>query len=138
MKKIMLMMVMFHFLGFQAVYAGYLYGNSFAGDDNILLHRIYPVDWSITSIGLGSSYSKIDGGLAYNSDDGYLYGSSSAGENNILIHRINPIDWSITSIGLGSSYSKIDGGLTYIPEPFTLTLLALGGIALLRRRKMRH
>ena len=58
---------------------------------------------------------------------GYLYGTSG---NDLL--RIDLTDYSLEILYTDGA-ANIAGGLAYIPEPTTLLLLALGGLALRRR-----
>jgi len=68
-------------------------------------------------------------GLAYNISDGYLYGANAS---NSTLYQIDSADGSkvlIANLGIDVR------GLAYIPEPTTLLLLGLGGLALLRKRR---
>ena len=100
---------------------GFLYGAQTSGN---LILRIDPTDASYDSIG---SATFLDG-LTYNSDDGFLYGAQTGGN---LIFRIDPTDASYQSIG---SATFLDG-LAYIPEPTTISLLALAALAAMRRSR---
>lgn len=92
------------------------------------LFRIDPSDWSVTQISakLGGADITVTG-LAYNPIDNYLYGGNT---NNL--RRISPLDGELVNMGTAgvNRYS----GLAFVPEPTTLSLLALGAILLRRRR----
>ena len=63
--------------------------------------------------------------------DGLLYVADSGADN---VFRVNPItgDWSAV-FAAGTLSNPV--GLAFVPEPATLSLLLIGGMALLRRRK---
>ena len=80
-------------------------------------------DASTSSIGLLSgSFKALDYG-----SDGTLYGWNGS--------QLLDIDMNSVSSTLLKSFSVSGDAFTVIPEPATLSLLALGGLALLRRRK---
>lgn len=104
-------------------YADYLYG---APGDNTIW-RINPTNGTTSQIAnLSIAFHT---GLAYNSSDGLLYGAP--GDNTIW--RIDPTDGSSSQIANLPITFHTD--LTYVPEPTTLLLLGLGGLAVLRRRR---
>lgn len=65
--------------------------------------------------------------------DGFLYGVDSLAGTLAELYRISPTDVSV--INLGAFGLNEVNGLFAIPEPATLSLLALGALALTRRRK---
>jgi len=71
-------------------------------------------------------------GLAYDPEHGQLYGAADPNNTRTLI-TIDPSTGAGTAVGsLGVGVY----GLAYVvPEPATLSLLALGGLGLLRRRR---
>ncbi|MEI7577191.1 MAG: PEP-CTERM sorting domain-containing protein [Armatimonadota bacterium] len=66
-----------------------------------------------------------------------VYTDSDAGWNNVAsLEGAFVQGWrSSAMIGSGSTYDVVATNLTAVPEPATMTALALGGLALLRRRK---
>lgn len=102
---------------------GYLYSTRLND-----LFRINPDDWSVAQISanLGGADITVKG-LAYNSEDNYLYGGNT---NNL--RRINCLDGSLVNMGT-AGVNRYEG-LAFVPEPYTLSLLAIGAI-FLRKRK---
>jgi len=82
----------------------------------------------------GEEFRFVDG-LAYNSEDGFLYGTEATSANLLRIDPTETVN-VVWESGLydGEEFRFVDG-LAYIPEPATLSLLALGSFVLVRRRK---
>jgi hypothetical protein len=66
---------------------------------------------------------------------GYLYGVGPVSSNPDLgIVRINPTDMSYDYFS-DTGALRSSTGLAYVPEPATLLLLGLGGLALRKKRR---
>jgi hypothetical protein len=66
-----------------------------------------------------------------------VYTDTDAGWNNVATLDGAYIQgWRSTAmIGTGSTYDVVATNLSAVPEPASMTALAIGGLALLRRRK---
>jgi hypothetical protein len=80
------------------------------------------------------------GSIAYTPATGRLYGNGIGGDpgsagNTATIMFEDAVDSLVIRYSGGANSGMMLGNLEFIPEPATLTLLALGAGALLRRRK---
>ena len=105
---------------------------------DILRGRLYTIDLQTAAVTLVGPFNNPDGvqigtGLAYDPTLGLFAvdnGSSNYGSDRL--YRIDPMTGQATLVGAMSTMNVL--GLAFIPEPTTLGLLALGGLAVLRRR----
>ena len=114
---------------------GKLYISTFNTDygydtvDNYIWDPLTPA--SITKIG-GDYYA----GLAW--ANGKLYGSKLINTNTSAIFELDPSDFSvisqITTMPTGVTLGDLSTGT--VPEPATIVMLSIGGIAMLRRRRV--
>jgi hypothetical protein len=88
----------------------------------------------LTTIKSGSYWNNTGFGeicsMAYNPQDGYLYAVDGFSHN---LGRIDPATGTVMQIGPAGALAG-SRTILYLPEPATLSLLVLGGLALVRRR----
>jgi hypothetical protein len=93
-------------------------------------------------------FAPASGNTPYTFTNGVAYGSGSA-TSGFIVGGLNTLKLIVNNTDdvnpmtptrsfqddAAVTYVQLDGGVTFLPEPATLSLLALGGLALLRRKR---
>lgn len=114
-------------------------GDLFTGLMSTSLMQLDPLTGVGTTIG---AYDAITLGLAFDAN-GTLFGAERNGPSNSgsSLVTLNPLTGSALSripiVGIDSSIVALDFSPLVVPEPTSLGLLAIGAVALLRRRRER-
>ncbi len=99
----------------------------------IYSNTLYQLDLNSGSLSLINSMSVSDIDTLTFAPDGYLYGTDSLAGVVADLYQIHPVTGALTNLG-STGVTEADG-LLAVPEPATVLLVGLGGLALRRRRR---
>lgn len=113
---------------------------SASGDPADILAQTAPAESNDWSLGKDPIYSYLDMGLdAGTGLTGVFTDTSAAGDTWAFARIVGGLGTTVDIIGETASpegeYAALEQGYTFVPEPATMSLLALGGVAALIRRK---